>query len=264
MNFPPDARAGIMISPVKILVFLKGVFFRSLYHNFIFAPMGVQIGVVLVTVLLIGNFIYGKIKNGIKNNKLHFILTLAIFYILAYFPNFISADNFVAYRTMGTLILLSSTLLIISITSLSFGSWYKDALIFIVVVSLITAAHYNNKIFTSVQSKEYSAVKEVLKEKLKQGYPKKIMVIMPEENFLMKEKFVNNVVTDEFGKLSNSVDWAPKPFMLQEIYELTGNKPKAQTIAVTSYKRNEMPADSIVSQSDWVLDIEKIYLAASR
>jgi hypothetical protein len=260
LAIPPDGRAGIMISLLKPLIFIKGVFVRSLHYNIIFASVAVQLIIIVLSLMVIGYFVYDKIRNENKNDKWNFMALLALFYVLGYFPNFISSDNFVAYRTMGTVIFISSFLLISSVASLPLRSMYLNALIAIVVVVSIAAAYFNNKTFTGIQSKEYADVKAIVAEKLKQGYPKKIMLIRVEENFLVEQNLVANVVTDEFGKLSNSVDWAPKPFVLQEIYELTNDKPKAETIEVISYKRTELPADSIIQKNDWVLDIEKIYL----
>lgn len=262
LAIPPDGRAGIMISLLKPLIFIKGVFVRSLHYNIIFASVAVQLVIIALSLITIGYFVYDKIRNQNKNEKWNFIALLAMFYVLGYFPNFISADNFVAYRTMGTVIFISSFLLISAITSLPLRSMYLNALTAMVVVVSIAAAYFNNKTFTGIQSKEYADVKAIVAEKLKQGYPKKIMLIRAEENFLVKQHLVANVVTDEFGKLSNSVDWAPKPFVLQAIYELTNDKPKAERIEVNNYLRTELPADSIIQKSGWVLDIEKIYLTS--
>ena len=83
---------------------------------------------------------------------------------------------------------------------------------------------------------------------------------MPEENFLVTQKLIKNLVTDEFGKLSNSVDWAAKTMPLQLIYELTNDKARAKKIKINYYYRAQLPVDSILQKNDWVLDIEKIYL----
>jgi len=184
-----------------------------------------------------------------------------MFYILAYFPNFISADNFIAYRTLGTVLLLSSFLLINSITTLPLNPNYTNALILFIIMCFTITAYYNNKTFTDVQSKEYNAVKTVVAEKLKQGYPKRVLLIMAEEKFLVDQGLVDDVVTDEFGKLSNTVHWAPRPFIQHIIYDLTNDRSKIQAIEISNYRRSDLPADSIIQQNDWVLDIEQIYLS---
>ncbi len=263
LHIPPDARAGIMISFKKIAVFIKGVFLRSLHYNVIFASVVTRVIIITVSLLFIGYFIYSKIKNETKNNKWNFVLILAAFFILAYLPNFISSDSFIAYRTMGTILLLSSFLFISSIASMPVKPEYINVAISVIVIAIITVAYFNNKTFVDIQSKEYLAVKNIMAEKLKRGYPKKIAVIMADEKFLEKQNLVPNIVTDEFGKLSNTVYWVPKPFVLLGIYDLTNDKPRTKTIEVTYFKRNEFSTDSLMRQNDWVLDIEKIYLSSN-
>jgi hypothetical protein len=180
---------------------------------------------------------------------------------LAYFPSIISVDNWISYRTMGTVTLLSSVLLIATINSFPFKKvFYNNLLISILVVLFVGYAFQNNNTFTGIAVKEFSSVKNVISEKLKNGYPKKVLVIMSDEKFLKHQKIVINTVTDEFGNLSNSVAWGPPYFIAQEVYELTNDKLKAQSIKVSCYTRDKLPADSIIQQHDWILDIEKIYL----
>jgi len=261
LGIPADKRAGIAIGPVKIYLFIKGVFLRSLHYNIIFASIAVRIFIAIVSLGLFSYFIYIKTKNETRKDRLHFVLIVLMFYLLAYFPNFISADNFIAYRTLGTVMLLSIVLLINSIAFLPVKLTYRMLGIAAIVVICISSAYYNNKTFTDVQSTEYKKVKAVVAEKLKQGYPQKIMVIRAEEFFLVEQGLVKDVVTDEFGKLSNTVVWVPKPFIRNILYDLTADKYKAQAPEINHYRRSELPADSIVQQNDWVLDIEQIYLS---
>ncbi|MGQ0826920.1 MAG: hypothetical protein ACT4ON_00855 [Bacteroidota bacterium] len=260
LNIPPDSRAGIVIGPVKIYLFIKGVFLRSLHYNIIFASVIMRIAIITTSLTLLGYFIYTKTKNETRKSKSYFVLMLLMFYVLAYFPNFISADNFIAYRTLGTVLLLSSVLLISSITSLPLKFSQVVVILSAIIIAFIISAHYNNKTFTTVQSAEYRKVKTIIAEKLKQGYPKKILVIRAEEFFLVEQGLVNNVVTDEFGKLSNTVHWVPEPFVQHILYDLTGDKNKVRAIEITHYRRSELPNDSFVQQNDWVLDMEQIYL----
>ena len=129
-----------------------------------------------------------------------------------------------------------------------------------IAISFIALAFCNNNTFTDIAAKEYRLVKETIAEKLNYSYPDSIAIIMPEENFLVTHNIVSNVVTDEIGKLSTSVDWAAKTLPLQLIYELTNDKAKAKKIKMNVYKRAQLPLDSILQKDGWLLDIEKIYL----
>lgn len=262
LHIPPNDRAGFAFSEYKPLWFINNAFFMSLHHVFIFSSIEIIKIVGVISLLLLGYYIFTKTKLT-SNNKLSFILMLSMFYLLAYFPSLISVDNSVSYRTMGTVTLLSSTLLICSIINLPLKSIYTDILLLVIPFIFIATAYQNNKKFTDVNCKEYQAVKSVMQEKLKNGFPKGVLVIMPEEKFLVNQKLIASVVTDEFGKLSNSVNWAPKYFVMQLIYELTNDRLKAESVEVTNYKRADLPADSIVCKNDWILDIEQIYLSKS-
>ena len=259
LHMMPDARAGISLNPIKIVIFIKGVFIRSLYYNMVFVSLFMKIAIIAFSMLMIGYFVYTKIKNEDKKNKWNFIVMLGVFYLLAYFPNLISADHFVAYRTLGTITLISSCLLIYSISFLPLPKLYSNSIILLIAIISILSAYYTNKTFTTIQNQEYESIKQVIKEKIKEGYPKRVLVIRADEKYLIKKGIVSDVITDEFGKLSNTVYWTPKPFIQMVLYDLTNNKTKAHAIDVISYTRNDFPTDSVSADTDWVLDIEKIY-----
>jgi hypothetical protein len=261
LHLTPNERSGMTISFYKIYWFLKGALFMSFHYNIIFASNAIIKAISITSIIFIAYYIYAKTKDSNRNEKLIFLGMFLTFYGLAYFPSIVSKDNWISYRTMGTLTLLSSVLLTSSIASFPIKKFqYNDLVISIIAILFIWKSYENNSSFTNIAAKEYANAKTIIAEKLKQGYPKKILVIMPEEKFLEHQKILSNIVTDEFGKLSNTVDWAPSFFVSQIIFELTNDKLKTRNLDISHYPRISLPADSIVQQNDWVLDIEKIYL----
>ena len=261
LNIPPNERAGIAVDSNKLIWFFKGAFIKSFQYSLIIGSSAIINGVRLISLLLVTFYIYKKYKNKSIQNPFTFSLTLILLYILAYLPSFIATDTWISFRTMSALAMLSSTLLIFSLMCLPVKKIVNDSILAALTFVFILLAYSNNKIFTSIAVKEYNLVKDVIVENLKQNYPDSITVIMPEENFLVTEKQIKNIVTDEFGKLSNSVDWAAKTMPLQLIYELTNDKTKAEKIKVNAYYRKLLPPGFVLQKNDWLLDIEKIYLS---
>ncbi len=261
LGIPPNERAGINVDSNKVIWFVKGAFIRSFQYSLIIGSSAIINVVRFASVGLIVFYMYKKNKEQSIANPYAYIAILFMFYILAYLPSFIAIDTWISFRTMSAITMLSSTMLIFALLQLPFKKIINDSIIGIVAIVFVSLAFNNNTTFTGIAVKEYEAVKEVIAENLKQNYPDTIAVIMPEENFLVTQKLIKNVVTDEFGKLSTSVDWGVQTMPLQLIYELTNDKQKARTIKVNFYHRAQLPVDSVFQKNDWILDIEKIYLS---
>ncbi len=116
----------------------------SMHHSIIFASNDIIKLIIIISLLLMGYFVYSATKNFTNRNKLIFILMLFMFYLLAYLPNLIAVDNWISYRTMGTVTLLSSTLFVYSVLSFPLKWLFKDGMLLLFSILFITVAYQNN------------------------------------------------------------------------------------------------------------------------
>ena len=187
-----------------------------------------------------------------------YIFILMLFYCLSYLPNLISVENSVSYRTMGTLIFITSFLFISALSEIQHYRGIAVILQSLVVLLALLSAYYNNHhAVAKIQSDEYTAVKEVSQKQIVKGLPESIAVIQSKGDLFIKKKIILQQVTDEFGIQSNSRDWVPEPFIRQLLFELTGNREKAKRIPVMVYNSKNPVNDSITKRA-LVIDVDKI------
>ena len=214
--------------PVRIVIFYLKEMRMLLYGSgFLVAP---------ILFLIIGSFsffgfFYNLYKKSIKTFKgLYFVLFLILVLPLSYLPNLLSVDNYVCSRTIAPAAILVLFYQFIFLRQLSIKSkTFKKITLTIVLLLIIFSSVNLNHYITRVHNKEYTAIKAAF-NKIPIDNTKNILIIQPKNDFLQEYNFYEREYADEFGHISSSRIWVPKPLFNQIFKErldalnLLGNK----------------------------------------
>ncbi len=203
--------------PVRVILF----YFREV--RMLLKSSGILIWP--IAFMLIGTFsflgffysIYQKRKE--TTQFFFFISWLILVLPLTYLPNLISSDNYVCSRTIAPAAIL--------ILFYQFNFWQNlsaknkkiKRLSLILGVLVIALSSINlNFYMTRIHSKEHRALKSAF-NKIPIDNTKRIIFIKPKNEFLQEFNFYKQESADEFGHISSSRVWVPKPLFNQLLKE---------------------------------------------
>ncbi|MEI7595054.1 MAG: glucosyltransferase domain-containing protein [Bacteroidota bacterium] len=258
LELEASARGGIGFSGAKVMWFINGAISKTWLHSLVFVKYNFRIIIRVITGVAVLYFIFRQLKLIKKEHIFEYVLTLVMFYILAYLPNFLAADIWVSYRSLGGVTAVTTVLFIIAFHEVQLPEKMTNIICGVFVSIALVSGFYNNHYsIAQVQSNEYAAVKEELKKNVVNGLPKAITTIAPKDDFLYKNKIVPLPVTDEFGLQSSSRKWVPIPMIKQALFEITGNRSEVDKIVFTMCDDKNPLADSLKTNS-LVVDFDLI------
>ncbi|HNP19156.1 MAG TPA: hypothetical protein PKL31_12025 [Fulvivirga sp.] len=250
----PLDRGGIDYNIWNSLVtFINDPFEQVLRYNLIFAAkFWLYVSKVFVFVLILLVYLNKDdlyLKN-LKQNKILYFLIIPCFFILSMLPNIVSIDKWASFRTMNVLSLLVVIHIVFAIRKLVESNKYalQKYVIPALVLGALISANYNvNHGFIDIQKKELKVMSSLVRQV--NDSTERILVVPPEMEILKQNNYVKRVVTDEFGRLSNSSAWVPKPFINLLVKENLNRE-----IEVEFYNGQKL------RENDLLFDIGKEYL----
>lgn len=225
--------------------FITGPVERALVYNFLFYKRAVLWVILSMSIVSIGYYVITVLNR--KRAGLH-VFYLTGFFYLSMLPNILSSDDWISYRTMGTLIIIIILIYAYMIHQIKHKLIRVSVIVLISIVAFINAFYNVNSGFINNQVREFSHLKGHLENNRLND--NRYLFLQPEVNFLDSNNFLERVITDEYGRLSTSSDWVPGP-IVKLIYK-GNNKP----LPLVKLLKNEEQMDS----SYTIINMPKIFL----
>ncbi len=165
-------------------------------------------------------FFYSLYQKRKETTQFFFFISWLILVLpLTYLPNLISSDNYVCSRTIAPAAILILFYQFNFLRNLSTKNEKTKKLSLVLAVLLITFSSINlNYYMTRIHSKEHRALKMTF-NKIPVDNTKRIIFIKPKNEFLQEFSFYKQESADEFGHISSSRVWVPKPLFNQLLKE---------------------------------------------
>lgn len=228
-ELPPLDRSGIATDYFgKLKWFIKTAFHKSLALNLVIFKSSI-VNLLRIPLLLFfcSAAVFSFVKRKDLSSWMVYSAIVVATYFLAYLPNLVSVDSYASSRSLGVLVLLNAYFLFKGIGFLIKKKKYVYVLYTVLALLFLIIGFINvRKGFVNTLSNEYMTVKAELLEILKSDPDvKNIYIIPPTGDFLTRHDLVGKTSYDEFGILSTSKAWVPKPMVYSLISEIT-NYPK--------------------------------------
>lgn len=167
-------------------------------------------------------------------NMLFMVFVLFLLAII-YLPLMIATENFASNRTLHVFNLAVFFLVVEGLMQL-FSSEKKQKILAwsTCIWLLLTGIYEFNFQFVNPVKDEYKALKGYMASHYKPDI-NKVYFIRPDRK-LFKQKYHTNVYKDEFGLPSTFKDWVPEPITRQLVYELTGDRIKAEQLNIVQFE----------------------------
>lgn len=242
-------RSGILIDPLNQLKWFLKPLKTASQLNFILGASGwIDLVRSLSAVALAINSIRILQKIPLKRG-ISILSLIGISLLLAYLPNLLSVDEYVSFRTLGTLNFLFIFFIADSIQSIKIQK-IKNSVFALLFLFLASNAFYNiNSGFIDIHVKEYQSVKSFLESRLKDSELKTIVIKPARLDFLKVTGKFKRIGSDEFGRLSTPSTWVPVPF-IRLILKDIGLDPSDFKIVVNGTNH----------QNSLLIDVEQIFL----
>ncbi|MGC4036540.1 MAG: hypothetical protein QM764_11305 [Chitinophagaceae bacterium] len=223
---------------------------RSIFSQ-VFAP-------VMMALWAIMTFIRYR-KNGILPILFRLILTI-IFLAIIYLPSMVVSENFASYRTLFAMNLAVFCLLTDSIFSFIKLETTKNIFTVCLSLFLIATGFYNfNNQFINPLKNEYKAFTGFMSKNLSENL--QTVYFIRADRFMFSPYYHTLPYKDEFGLPSTNKDWVPESLVKQSVFELTGDRHKAEKINVVQFAdlAEYKNASIQLSGNDLLVDMNKIF-----
>jgi hypothetical protein len=250
--------------PRKISFFFSGPLQQAFGINVLFSPRNL-IHQIIFPAVIIGWVITVFKRHHDKPiaGTLGYIAMLIVFLALIYLALLISKENFDSYRT-----LFAFNLAVFILVADALRYWlerFNKQRIFLWATCtwLLITGHYNfNRQFIKPLGIEYQALRGYL-EKSYDTSRTGVVFIRPEK-FIFFNAFGVEAYRDEFGVPSTYRNWVPEPLVKQLVFELTGDRSRADSITVLQYERKPL-FDPVKKETGYILiDMNKVFLERYR
>lgn len=242
--------------PHRFIYFYTNELKMLLYGSSVLMHFNVFLILGLVSFL---GFFFFMLKHVSKNTSFGVMLLFFIVILpVSYLPNLLSADNWVCSRTMAPAAIIVLYFQFYFLQQLcKINKLFRVPSVTLAVLILALGAVNVNKYFTSIQAKEYRALRAAF-DKIANSKTDHVILIRPGEDFLEQSGQRYYAYSDEYGQISSSRAWVPVPFLNQVLKEnssrVLGNQLEIETYAAHESFNN--PGNYTVIDLDKILKPE--------
>ena len=228
--------------------------------NFLYSPR--RIFSIIIFVLMLSGWLscyFIRNRNEKISHNLYRVFYILVFLIMMYIPSMIAIENFAAYRTMFVINLSIFLLLLQEFLHIIAKRSKAVMMIGAVCMMLIITGFYNfNYQYINPLKKEYDLARNYMQQNLNDHID--TVHFVRAEKFLFRSHQSIEVYRDEFGLPSTHKDWVPDPLVRQLVFELTGNRERAEKITVIqSVLENKSTEATKNNGSSVLVDINRLW-----
>ncbi len=198
--------------PKKIVVFyLREIRVLTQGSGLLVAPI---LFFIIGTIGFLG-FVYKLYTSNEKNRKSYIFIGCIILVLpLSYLPNLLSGQNYFCSRAIAPTAILILFYQFLFFRQISIkNTTLKKLSLALVVLTIILSSINLNYYITTIQIKEYNALKTAFLNIPKNN--KAIILVQPDNDFLQKHDFYKNRFADEFGSITSPRSWGPSNLFKQ-------------------------------------------------
>lgn len=254
-NVMPADRTALSLFkiPYKLILFYLRELRMLMYGSGILVLK--KLTLITGIISFLGFFYLLIVKKQHRYKNLKFFLFFSLVLAFSYTPNILSSSYYVCSRVIAPAAIIVLFYQFYFFRHLILKKKLNKKIgVFIALLFIILSSINQNIFISKIQQTEFLAIKERVNQ-ISLENKKDIVIIKPEDSFLIKNEFYKNNYADEFGQVSSSRIWVAKPMFQQLLAERKNETPLKLNYKISTINEeiNKPVKDSIIIDLRYVL-----------